>query len=328
MKLAKLLLVDPHVLILDEPTNHLDLPSLIWVEKSPQYLSWHPDFCLSRSEPQIDSPTVTISLEAGALVTSQGNYDTFLTKQKQAIETALRTRQNLEKRVADLEDFVRRFGSKATKAAAAQSKRKLIEKIREEISSIPVFHKSHSIHFKLPAPPPSNRIAFSIEGGKIGYPGQTLSSEIDLAIEDGDKVAIIGANGVGKSTLLKTMIGKIQSLSGVFKAAPRGVLAYFAQDQLDSLDASQDILTNIKRKSQLGDGELRKILGGFLFQGDDVYKNVGVFVRREEPCWTGLCAGAKANILFLDELHQPFRYGKHRLPCRGLKNSFRAQSAL
>lgn len=301
VELGKLFLLNPQVMILDEPTNHLDLPSLVWVERFLQTYTGTLIFVSHDRSLLNRLATMTLHLSDGVLTAYKGNYDFFRNKQAEVMALAGRTRQNMEKRIEGLQLFVDRFGAKASKAAQAQSKRKQIDAINDEMSGLPVEKAQASINFRLPTPPPINRVAYTIEHGSIGY-DTILCDGIEVLIERGSKVAVIGANGIGKSTLLKTMVGVLPAKSGMFQLAAKGVLAYFAQDQLDYLRPTATVLDNVIEASQIGINEARNILGSFLFRGDDVFKPLRVLSGGEKSRVGLACIlGKRANLLLLDE---------------------------
>ncbi|MBI2602647.1 MAG: ABC-F family ATP-binding cassette domain-containing protein [Deltaproteobacteria bacterium] len=301
IELAKLFLVEPDVLILDEPTNHLDLPSLLWVERFLQsyrgtllFVS-HDRSLLNRLA------TYTVRIASGTLKLYTGNYDAYVTQEAKEYSIAENTSKNLEKQIQDLQTFVDRFGAKATKAAQAQSKRKLIAKLEEEKALLPQRTRIQQMKFKLPDPLPCERMVCQVQNGAIGYK-ETLCKGIDFSLEKGQKVALIGANGIGKSTLLKTIVGVIEKKGGTISLAPRASIAYFAQDQLLILDPHASVLENLLAQSPVGENEARKILGGFLFSKDDVFKPLRVLSGGEKNRVGLACILAKkANFLLLDE---------------------------
>ncbi len=301
VELAKLFLVDPHVLILDEPTNHLDLPSLVWVERYLQSFTGTLIFVSHDRSLLNRLANWTLHIAYGHITPYAGNYDFFLKKQAENAELAEKTLKNLRDKRDSMQDFVDRFGAKATKAAQAQSRRKMIEKLEEEMNAIPVAKAQAAIHFTLPEPANVDRMVLSIDKGEIGY-HKVLCRNIQLNVEKGQKIAIIGANGIGKSTLLKTIMGLCPSLGGDFKLSPRVLKAYFSQDQLDYLNANATVLENLLNASPIGEQQARSILGGFLFRGADVFKPVSVLSGGEKSRVGLACIlGKKANLVMLDE---------------------------
>ena len=301
LELAKLFIKEPDFLILDEPTNHLDLPSLVWVEN--YLLSFKGTLLfVSHDKTLLNKlPNITLHLDKGNLVPYKGNYDFFIYSRKIREEQEESKKIQIQKKIDSMEEFVTKFGAKATKAKQAQSRVKMIEKLEQD----PLFSYNkrieEKINFSLPLPEKSDRILFQIKQGSIGYENP-LSQGINLDIEKGRKIAVIGSNGIGKSTLLKTIINKVKPIAGDFLCAPRTLSSYFAQDQLENLSPNKSIIDNILSQSQLGQKEVRQILGGFLFRGDDVFKEVKVLSGGEKSrvgLATVLCK--KSNLLLLDE---------------------------
>ncbi len=301
IELAKLFLMGPDVLILDEPTNHLDLPSLVWVERYLQNFEGTLIFVSHDRSLLNRLATMTLHIAWGRLMPYAGNYDFFIRKQAENAAIAEKTLKNLQDKRDSLQLFVDRFGAKSSKATQAQSKRKMIEKIESEIENVPIEKDTPIIQFSLPDAPPCERVVCRIERGSIGYQ-QDLCRNIDFTLEKGQKVAIIGANGIGKSTLLKTIVGRIAPRDGKFTLAQRAVKAYFSQDQLDYLNADRTVLDNLLDASPIGERAARSLLGSFLFRGEDVFKKVSVLSGGEKSRVGLACVLAKkANLILLDE---------------------------
>jgi ATP-binding cassette subfamily F protein 3 len=302
LELAKIFLNRPNFLILDEPTNHLDLPSLVWVEK------WLENFrgtllFVSHDRSLLKRlPTITLHLHNGRLTAYTGNFDAFLEERelRQGLEAA--QAETLRKRREHLEKFVTRFGAKATKAAQAQSKMKMIARIRDLESDVDSDDQVDTMHVDIPLGIASGREVLRIKNGTIGY-SRPLSENINLLIERGQKVAVIGANGIGKSTLLKTVVGELPAIHGTFETGHNVRFAWFAQDQLSTLDPSKSILDNVLDASaNTTQGVARNVLGSLLFKGDDVQKSVGV-LSGGEKARVGLARLLlqEANFLVMDE---------------------------
>ncbi len=301
LELAKLFLGRPDFLILDEPTNHLDLPSLVWVEsylmnfKGTLLFVSHDRALLNRLS------TITLHLSGQSVTPYRGNFDRFLEQREARMEQEQASLDALRRRREQMQTFVDRFGAKATKAAQAQSRLKMISRIRDLESQHVVDDDPSSVMITLPPPAKTPRIVFEIEGGAIGYT-TTLASGIRLTVERGAKIAIIGANGIGKSTLLKTVAKKIPAKAGRFVASDSLELAYFAQDQGETLDLQQTVLQNLLMRSDLSEKQARTLLGHFLFRGDDVFKSAKVLSGGELSRLGLACAlGHQSGLLLLDE---------------------------
>ncbi|MBC7661457.1 MAG: ABC-F family ATP-binding cassette domain-containing protein [Chitinophagaceae bacterium] len=302
LELAKVFLNEPDVLILDEPTNHLDLPSLVWVERYLQsfrgtllFVS-HDRALLNRLA------SMTLYLSHGELRPYKGNFDAMLEQRAIESEQLESRRANLETQREHLESFVERFGAKASKATQAQSKAKQIERIRALESDIRVVATEQNLVFKLPPAPSCGRDILRIKDLSIGYQS-TLASGIELLVEKQARIAIIGSNGIGKSTFLKTIAGQIPARQGSFEFGYNVKPAYFAQNQEETLRFEETILTNVLDvRSDLGEKDARRILGSFLFSGDDVFKPIKV-LSGGEKARVALCRSLvqQANFLVLDE---------------------------
>jgi ATP-binding cassette subfamily F protein 3 len=302
LELGKIFINRPNFLILDEPTNHLDLPSLIWVEKWLQSYQGTLVF-VSHDRSLLDRlPTYTIYLSKGRMTSYKGNFSSFLEQRELRAEQDAATAENLKRQREHLQSFVDRFGAKATKAAQAQSRMKMIAKIRDMEEDVPTEDTQDSIALKIPVGQPSGREVLKIDNASIGY-DKPLASGIKLLVERHQKIAIIGANGIGKSTLLKAIAGHIQPLSGTFTQGHNVLMAWFAQDQLDTLDVGQSALYNVMQSShETSEREARSLLGSLLFRGDDVFKNVGV-LSGGEKARVGLAKllAQRSNFLVMDE---------------------------
>ncbi|MDD9951789.1 MAG: ABC-F family ATP-binding cassette domain-containing protein, partial [Zetaproteobacteria bacterium] len=301
VELAKVLLYRPTMLILDEPTNHLDLPSLQWVEG---YLKQFPGTLLFVSHDRHllnRLSEITLHLHRGKLKSYVGNYDAFLTGKQLQEEQLVAQKQGLERKRAHLQKFVDRFGAKASKATQAQSRAKMIDRLKEEEGQLDVVRKASTMKLKLAPPLPNDRIVLQIENGAIGYQ-DPLATGVNLQIERGHKIGIIGANGIGKSTLLKTIMAHIPALGGKFMTSARTKPVYFAQDQLDIFEGDKSVLENIAARTSLGEPEVRSLLGSLLFGGDEINKPIRVLSGGEKSR-VGLCnvLAQEQNFLLLDE---------------------------
>ncbi len=302
LELAKIFLNKPNFLILDEPTNHLDLPSLVWVENWLQSFDGTLLFVSHDQSLLRRLPTTTLHLNSGRLTGYKGNFDHFLEEREKRLNEEAAMADNLRRRREHLEKFVERFGAKATKASQAQSKLKMIARIRDLESGVTGEAALDSMHLSIPVGPASGRTVLSIEDGVIGY-GKPLCEGLSVLVERGQKIAVIGANGIGKSTLLKTIAQKINPLAGAFKLGHNVALSWFAQDQLETLELDKSVLDNVLASSSAVTNQIaRSILGALLFSGDDVNKLVKV-LSGGEKARVGLARllANQANFLILDE---------------------------
>ncbi|MFW7379353.1 MAG: ABC-F family ATP-binding cassette domain-containing protein [Oligoflexus sp.] len=302
LELAKLFLSPIDFLILDEPTNHLDLPTLVWVEnflnqfRGTLLFVSHDRALLNRLSTQ------TLHLFGGKLTAYPCAFDQFLEAREMEREQDQARLDNLGKKREHLQQFVDRFGAKATKAKQAQSKAKLIAKLRALEDNIQIDQDAEQVAIKLPSPPKSARLVAEMKDLAIGY-DTPLFRKLDLTIERGQRIAVIGANGIGKSTLLKTLASQIKALAGEAKLGANVSLAYYSQNPEDSLTMEQDVLSQLLQCSdKIGAPAARSLLGAFLFHGDDVFKKVEVLSGGEKS----RVALAKlliqeANFLLMDE---------------------------
>ncbi|HEY5122788.1 MAG TPA: ABC-F family ATP-binding cassette domain-containing protein [Ignavibacteria bacterium] len=298
--LAKLLLKNPSILLLDEPTNHLDIESLVWLEN---YLINYSGAILIVSHDKNFLNNITnrsIEISGGSLTIYSGNYNFFLSeseKRKELTENRVRNRQ---KYINEQEKFIERFRYKATKAKAVQSRIKMLDKI----DIIETEEDEKSIRFRFPPAMHSGKIVMEISNLSKSYNGKDyVFEDINLNIKRGEKIAFLGVNGSGKSTMSRIIAGIEPFDKGIVKDGYLAEKKYFAQNQAEELDHELTVLETMERTSKNQTPlNLRSILGGFLFKGDDVYKKVGVLSGGEKS----RLALAKmliepSNFLILDE---------------------------
>ncbi|MBX9702683.1 MAG: ATP-binding cassette domain-containing protein, partial [Silvanigrellaceae bacterium] len=302
LELAKIFLNSPDFLILDEPTNHLDLPSLVWVEN---YLQSFPGTLLYVSHDRNllnRLSTVTLHLYKGKLQAYKGNFDSFLEQREKRLELEAQAAQRLKKRMEDIQRFVDRFKAKASKARQAQSKAKMLSRLKDLESDFDLDDGGDEIFFTIPKPAASGKEVLTIEKGATGY-STKLSSGVHLKVLRGQKIAVIGSNGIGKSTFLKTVAGYLAPLEGTFELGYNAILGYFAQNQMDMFDESQNVLQTVLRSSpRVTERQARSLLGNFLFRGDDAFKPIKVLSGGEKNRVGLACLLLQeANFLLLDE---------------------------
>ncbi len=297
--LAKLLLEKPNMLLLDEPTNHLDLEARNWLE---QYLASYPyAYVLISHDRYFLDVTVnrTVEIWNKQVHFYSGNYDSYL-RQKDERRTQLEAAyRNQRERIEQLEAFINRFRYQATKAKQVQSRIKELEKI-ERIEIPP---DEHTIHFSFPQPKPSGRIVAEFKDVSKSYGTKHVFSGANFIIERGDRIALVGINGAGKSTMIKLLTGSEPLSSGSFTLGHNVLPDYFAQDQYKELDPNARLIDDLsgeaKRSTQT---ELRTLLGCFLFSDDDVFKRIGVLSGGERNRYAlARMLLAPSNFLLLDE---------------------------
>lgn len=291
VELAKLLLQHPDVLLLDEPTNHLDIESIQWLE---QFLKQKAKavVLVSHDRAFIDNVTNrTIEISCGRIYDYAVNYSKFVELRRERIEQQTRAYQNQQKEIADTEAFIERFRYKATKAVQVQSRMKQLAKIeRIEIDEVDTSH----LNLRFPPAPRSGDYPVIADNVGKAYGDHQVFDHATFTISRGEKVAFVGKNGEGKSTLVKCIMGEIP-FSGHLKIGHNVKIGYFAQNQAQLLDESVTVFDTIDRVAT-GDIRLkiRDILGAFMFGGEASDKKVGV-----------LSGGEKTRLAMIRLLLQP-----------------------
>lgn len=304
LELAKMLINNPNFIILDEPTNHLDLPSLTWLE---QYLKSFRGTLLfvSHDRDFINNlADMIIHISGGNIATYKGDFDSFLGQKEEREKMIVKEKESLKKQQDHLQAFVDRFRAKASKAKQAQSKIRMIEKLKQLENRIDTDDNDKRSTFKMSVEKQSGKIVLDIQNASIGYSqGCPLSENMNLRILRGNKIAIIGANGIGKSTLLKSIVEDIPFLSGEIQMGANVSIGYYAQDQLDMLDPKLDALENVlKLAPAINHQQARTLLGCLLITKDEVKKKVGVLSGGEKSkVAIAALLAQKDNFLVLDE---------------------------
>jgi ATP-binding cassette, subfamily F, member 3 len=297
--LARLLLAEPDVLLLDEPTNHLDVGAVEWLEeflstyKSAYVIISHDRYFLDRACTRI------VEVENGRAVSYTGNYSAFLVEREERREVQMRAYENQRQLIEKTEEFIRR-NLAGQKTKQAKSRRKMLEKL-ERVDAIRPDQASGN--FQLQKVERAGTYVLTAKDAAIGYPGKFLAEGINFILRRGEALGIIGPNGSGKTTFVKTVLGKLPQLAGEIKLGANVSVGYYAQ-QLDDLDPRNEIIMELRRVApqSVTAGELRNFLARFLFVGDDVYKHVVDLSGGEK----GRLALAKliysrVNVLVLDE---------------------------
>ncbi len=300
--LAGLLLDRPDVLLLDEPTNHLDLDAIRWLEET---LASYPGSLVVVSHDRDFINAVAdrvVEVHSGEATEYAGNYEAFVEQRELRIDQLLAARRNQDRQLAQTERFIERFRYKATKARQVQSRVKALE--RTERIEVPTDARP-TARFRFPDPPRGPRVLIELSGASAGYDSEAVIRDVDLAVERGQKIALVGPNGAGKSTLLKLLTGELAPLAGDHRLAPRAAVAVYDQHQADTLRPDRTVLAEFlaaaddQLRKQV---EARRTLGAFLFPGDLVEKPVGVLSggERARLALARLMIG-NANLLVLDE---------------------------
>ncbi len=300
VELAKLLLRHPDFLLLDEPTNHLDIVSIQWLEN---YLSNYSGavVLVSHDRTFLDNITKrTIEITAGRIYDYKCPYSEYVVQMQERRASQMAQLTNQQRQVAQIEAFIERFRYKATKAKQVQSRVKMLERM-EEIKVDEV--STESIHFQFPPAPHSGKIVVEAKNLGKAYGSNQVFDGVDLLLTSGRKVAFVGRNGEGKSTMAKIIVGDINDYTGTFKLGAGVVLGYYAQNQAAMLNLDKTVFETIDDIAQ-GDirPKIRNILGSFLFDDDDIDKKVKVLSGGEKA----RLALAKllltpCNLLILDE---------------------------
>ena len=278
--LARLLVMEPDLLMLDEPTNHLDLESLLWLQ---EYLrSYDGAILLISHDREFLNQLIgsTIEIRNTSLVRYRGNYDSYLVQRKAKDEQQQAAYDNQQREIQSLMAFVNRFRAKNTKASQAQSKLKQIERM-EKLDPPP--RDDRKISFKFPQPERSGLRAIRLRNIDHAYGSNKVYEGMEFEAERGQKIVLVGPNGAGKSTLLKILAGVLQFQSGEREVGHNTKVGYFSQYRTDTLDLTRDVLTEaLSAAGQVTEESVRSLLGCFLFSGDDVFKTVGVLSGGEK----------------------------------------------
>ena len=297
--LAKLLLGQPNLLLLDEPTNHLDLEARNWLET---YLNAYPHAVILVSHDRffLDAVVTRIAdLTLRTLTDYVGNYSDYLIEHQARIEALRKAKREQDEEVARVRMFIDRFRYQATKASQVQSRIKMLEKV----VPIEVPPERKTIHFDFPTCGKSGRTVLELKGARKAYGDLVVFDGVNVHIERGDRIALVGPNGTGKSTLMRMLSGEEAPDAGERLEGHNVVMQYFAQDEATRMDPKPTVYETLASGSPLQMvPAIRSILGGFLFSGDDVYKPVRVLSGGER---TRLAVARMllrpSNVLLLDE---------------------------
>jgi ATP-binding cassette, subfamily F, member 3 len=300
IKLITMLLFEPNILLLDEPTNYLDLSTQLLLELFLQ--DYKGAFLLISHDREFlkKTCTETLEIERGKLNYYPRQIEEYFEYKRAQEAWQLRYNKKQEREKRHLQDFVDRFRSKASKASQAQSKIKQIEKI----DTIEIVESLKTANIQIPNIIQKKGLALRIEHLSIGYDKKVLASDVSFDIQKGEHIAIVGDNGQGKTTFLKTIVGEISQLEGEFRWGKNMTIAYYAQHLQEMLDPTENIekyLINMAH-GDVFEEEILRMASNFLFTGDDLKKNISVLSGGEKSrlCLAGLFL-QKKDILLLDE---------------------------
>lgn len=299
VRLARLLLAEPELLLLDEPTNHLDLPSMLWFE---QYLrTFGGSYVIIAHDREFLNRSVdrTMEVDRGQVGLHSGNYDFYRLRKAEELDHQSKNFKSQQAKIKELEDFIARNRVRKDRARQVQSRIKMLDKIVR----IEAPRTGREIGFRFPSPERSGAHPLRLNKVTKRFGELTVLDGLDISIPRGEKLAIIGVNGMGKSTMLKVAAGALGIDGGARELGHNTAVGYFAQHQLEALDPERTVLEEIftvSRDETLS--QLRSLLGAFLFSGDDVEKKITVLSGGEKS----RVALAKlllrpANLLIMDE---------------------------
>ncbi|MDB9775760.1 ATP-binding cassette domain-containing protein [Vicingaceae bacterium] len=291
IELAKILLTNANLLLLDEPTNHLDIESIQWLE---DFLKTYEGaiVLISHDRAFLDNVTNrTIEISIGKVYDYKAAYTKYMQLRQERREQEIAAFNNQQKQIKDTEDFIDRFRSKATKAVQVQSRIKQLDKIeRIEID----VEDTSAMRFHFPPAPRSGKVALDVKDASKAYDSKQIFNHADISVVRGEKVAFVGKNGEGKSTMVKLIVG-LENYTGSIEVGHNVSLGYYAQNQSETLDGNKTLFETIDEVAT-GDmrTKVRSLLGSFLFSGEDVDKKVKV-----------LSGGERARLAFCKLLLKP-----------------------
>lgn len=299
IQMAKILLSENDLILMDEPTNHLDIDSLEWLIDYLQNTS-SAIIIVSHDRHFVTSVTTkTLEVYNRQINFYSGNYSQYLLFKEEREKQLISLQKQQEKKIKELEKFIERFRYKATKAKQVQSRIKQLEKI--EVVEIMEEEKKIELHF--PEPSTSGIIPVELVNISHSYNDINVLKDINLAIERGDKIAVVGPNGAGKTTLTKIISSRISPTSGKINYGNNTIISYYEQEVADSINPDFDLIDALEDvNSEIPIGRIRTILGSFLFSGDDVFKKIKVLSGGEKSrIALARLLLTKSNFIILDE---------------------------
>ena len=320
VELARALVANPDLLLLDEPTNFLDIPAVEWLQK---FLREFPGTLLLISHDRFmlnTLTTVTYEVAGGKVTRFGGNYDYYARERVRRHETLLAARKNQDRQRAQVERFIERFRAKNTKASLVQSRVKQLEKMEEiEVPAIAM----PQARIRVAKPVRSGVEVMRLENAGVTYNGTNwVLRNVDLRIQRGEKIGLIGLNGMGKTTLLRVLAGVLPPNEGRRIVGHKVVTGYQAQDFTETMDPSRTLLETLKSAAPASaEQSIRNLLGSFLFSGDDIEKTVGVLSGGEKMriAFARLLVNPP-NFLLLDEPTTHLDIGSRKMLERALQD--------
>ena len=300
VKLTAMLLNDPNFLLLDEPTNYLDLSTLVLLENFLQ--DFKGGFLIVSHDREFLKRTCTSTLEVenGALAFYPGPIETYFEFKEEQLAQKIAYNKGVEAKKKQLQDFVDRFKAKASTATRAKSKMKQIDKLE----TIEIVHPMGSVNIRIPSVEKKGGVALFCDDLTIGYPGKEVAKGIQFDLDRGSHVAVLGDNGQGKTTFLRTIAADLQPMAGSFRWGSALKVAYYAQHVFSTLRAEDEVYHHLSRMAAPGvtQQDILDLAGSFLFKGNDVKKKVSVLSggERARLCLAGLLL-TKSQVLLLDE---------------------------
>lgn len=299
LSLARALMCPSDLLLLDEPTNHLDMETVVWLE---EWLRRYEGTLLLISHDRdfldqvVDS---VLHIEHRRLNAYSGGYSSFERQRAERLAGQQAAREKQQREIAHIQKFIDRFRAKATKARAAQSRIKALERMEVLAPA----HVDSPFDFAFPIPAPATNPLLHLDRVDLGYGDATVLEQVSLSLSPGDRIGLLGLNGAGKSTLVRALAGELAPLSGRITASPKMQIGYFAQHQLEQLDAQASPVTHLARlTSEIPEQRLRDFLGGFDFRGDMATGPVSHFSGGEKARLVlAMLVWQAPNLLLLDE---------------------------
>ncbi len=299
LNLARALMSRSDLLLLDEPTNHLDLDAVIWLES---WLRKYPGalILISHDRDFLDAVVGQVAhIEQQQLTVYRGNYSAFEELRAARLAQQQSSYEKQQRSIRHMQQFIERFRAKATKARQAQSRIKALQRMQ----LIAPAHVDSPFHFAFRPTAALPQHMLRLEAVSVGYQGLVVLQSVNLTLLAGARIGLLGLNGAGKSTLIKLLAGELSPMAGTIESARDLKVGYFAQHQLEQLDADASALLHLQRLDpEASDKELRAYLGGFNFTGDRVFEAVGPFSGGEKARLVlALLIWQKPNLLLLDE---------------------------